>query len=143
MEEKYNASKKDKDREEFYLDCYIEHANDFLKDFWSNRMAKTSLWQRNNMNNYFKYGYAQYPIGLNIHGLFSSLTINNAVIQGSSSSITLWCLVMLDYLNNYFKVNAKVCNIIHDDIVQVVDNQELINCKIFLSRSFCILLINR
>lgn len=126
MEEKYNASKKDKDREEFYLDCYIEHANDFLKDFWNNRMSKTSSWQRNNMENYFKFGYAQYPIGLNIHGLFSSLTINNAVIQGSSSSITLWCLVMLDYLNNYFKVNTKVCNIIHDDIVQIVNNQELI-----------------
>lgn len=125
MEEKYKASKKDKDKEEFFLDCYIEHANEFLKDFWNNRMQKTSMWQKNNMENYFKYGYAQYPVGLNIHGLFSSLTINNAVIQGSSSSITLWCLVMLDYLYKYFKINTKIVNIVHDDIVQVIPKEEL------------------
>ena len=116
LEEKYKLAKTDKDKEEFFLVQYCEHANDFLNDFWSNRMRATKNWKDNNMAYYFKTGMALYPTGHIIHGMFNSLTINNAVIQGSSSCCTLYCLVLLDYLFRYFNMDVRLINIIHDDI---------------------------
>ena len=126
MEEQYKLSKTNEDKEEFFLKCYIEHANEFLKDFWQVRGKVTYDWKTNNMNNYFKVGYAQYPVGLNIHGFFNSLTINNAVIQGSSSCCTLYSLILLDYLLKYFKINGFIINIIHDDINMIVKKSDIV-----------------
>ena len=124
LEEKYKLAKTDKDKEEFFLKQYCEHANDFLNDFWSNRMKATKNWKDNNMDYYFKTGMALYPTGHIIHGMFNSLTINNAVIQGSSSCCTLYCLVMLDYLFKYFKMDVRLINIIHDDINTLTKKQK-------------------
>lgn len=126
MDEKYNASKKDKDKEEFYLDCFIEHADDFLKDFWNVRMKDTKIFKDNLMQTYFKQGYICYPTGNIFKGLFSSLTICNAICQGSSGEVTLAVLVWLDYLLKYFKIPAKIINIIHDAVYVLVPKKYMI-----------------
>ena len=126
LEDKYKLAKTDEDKEEFFLKQYCEHANDFLNDFWGNRMRATKDWKDNNMSNYFKTGMAFYPTGHIIHGLFSSLTINNAVIQGSSSCCTLYSLVLLDSFFRHFKLDARLINIIHDDINTLTKKEHII-----------------
>jgi DNA polymerase I-like protein with 3'-5' exonuclease and polymerase domains/uracil-DNA glycosylase len=126
LEEKYKLAKTNQDKEEFFLEQYIEHADAFLKDFWNNRMVGVSMWKQKNMDSYFKNGFCNYPIGCTVHGLFSSTFLNNCIIQGSSSSITLWCLIMLDYLYKYFNINGSVKNIIHDDINCAIHKNDII-----------------
>ena len=116
LENKYIVSGEKEDREEFYLKQYYEHAKAFLDDFWNVRMIQTSEYKKNLMNKYFTFGYIQFPVGLNMHGLFSSLTICNAICQGSSGCITLYCMVLLDYLYKYFNIKGFLTNIIHDDL---------------------------
>lgn len=127
FEAKYIASKSKEDKEEAFLNYYIDDvAGAFLEDFWSRRMCKTKQFKENLVNNYFATGIINYPMGCSVKGLFSTTFLTNCIIQGSSSSITLWCLIMLDYLYRYFKINSHPNNIIHDDITQCVHNQELI-----------------
>lgn len=113
------------DKDEFFLTAYQEHAQDFLVDFWEVRMKATKDWKDRNMEHYFRTGYAEYPVGFIIHGSFTPMTINNAVVQGSSSCCTLYSLIVLDYLLKKFNYKAFLVNVIHDDINLIVDKSQL------------------
>lgn len=115
MDERFETSNAT-DKEEFYLDCFIEHADDFYKDFWNVRMKESKRYRDKLLDTYLTNGEIFYPTGNVFKGMFSSLTILNAICQGSSGEVCLAVIVWLDYLFDYFKIPARITNIIHDSV---------------------------
>ena len=112
-------------KEEFYLDCYIKHAQEFFDNFWKKRMKNMGEWRENTFNEFCKSGYVDYPTGLRSGGIFSRNTILNAPGQGSGACVTMWCICRINLLLKQYNMKSSLRLQIHDDIVGMVPRSEV------------------
>jgi len=139
MEDKYSAylidnkNKRDKEgnpiipleKEEFFYTVYENYAQALLDDFWNNRMKTTKEWRDNLFENFLKTGKIQYPVGLTVRGLGVRNFLLNSIIQGSSSCIVLFALIIFTEKLEQLGFKGRPCMTIHDDIVGLVPKEEL------------------
>lgn len=120
MDERYadyvNSKKGNLTQDEFFYQCYEEHAKAFLDDFWNNKLKVTKEWRDSSYESFVRNGYFEYPTGLRVRGIMSRNAMLNSPVQGSGANVTLWCLIRLQYLIEKYNYPVQLIYQIHDDI---------------------------